>query len=510
MTAFKSKPQTTLNVRVPQEVKAELEVKAAAENLTLADYIRRHFQELLWAQRINVDSDTRVKVPNYWYPYTPQSGQPPFPPSPFGYSPPYPQSYPPNYPAPPSTSTDRMLESMRKFVELKMMKELFGGGSTPEAFLAAARKGWIPDKPEKDEFSFDKLMRYQMWQQNMDREMYRAQQQMELARRKGDAGEEKRAQDTLTNLMALSMQQNQAFLQQYMASQQQSNTAQQTLFTTALQSSRQADADAARSRSDMDVKLEGMRNQFWTGQLSNIQTLNALRVDNLMKEMERIRTEGGLTNQISKMVELRKDPVYKAAFDAAFGIKDETMIGKLIPQLKELGIDQFIGKVGGYLTGLIAKPPSIPTPPPATMPAPAPATLPAPLPPGAAPPPSTAPPTGVPSPFPTPALGTPLEALSLPAQSTQQLPQPVQPATPPKPLEFQAIPMAPPEVFTPKQPKQNVQALPPEATGYTNLDKSPTDNLVQIPMQITAEEPAETVAIPLPPPPNETGETNTE
>lgn len=45
-----------LTVRIPKEFKAELEVKAAAEGLTLVSYVRSHLIELSSSQRAIIDS----------------------------------------------------------------------------------------------------------------------------------------------------------------------------------------------------------------------------------------------------------------------------------------------------------------------------------------------------------------------------------------------------------------------------------------------------------------------
>jgi len=430
-------------VRIPQETKAELEAMAAAENVDLATFVRRHFNELLMESKISVDAGGgTLQVPN---PY----GQQPFP-----YVPSVPNqpSYPGYYPRGgygfrPPDAIDTMVNDMRKLVMVKLMKELLQGNQsmTPEQFLLAAQG----KKNGDDGFSWDKYMRFQMMTQQQDRAMMQAQQQLENARQRGDKGGENQAIQLMTALMANQSAQQQQFMQNFMAVQQTNQSAQTTLFNTALSTGQQRTADENQQRREYDQRMELLRTQMNTQNMTMVQAMNQQHVSHLTLEMERIRQEKpkDTIEQIAKLMELRKtSPVYKAAFDIAFGVTEESTIGKLIPQLKALGVDKLIEKVAATLGAAIMKP-KVPTP--SAIPAPTPITLP----PGQTRLPGLPPtPTGPQQP------AQRLEDLTLPG--TQKTPQT---------REYTPTPTPPETATQPQTTKPSV--LPESAIGYTNIDR---------------------------------------
>ena len=376
--------KTYINIRIDQAVKQRLEQIAAQEGLDLPNYLRKHYDELVKQGTIAPEDDVRIQNP-YINPY-PQ-GQSPYPPTVAPPTPPYPYAtgpygYPQQIVVP--DAMDQMINDMRKLVSVKMMKELLREEKTPEQFLASYQgKG----APAKDDFSMQDLLKYQMMMNTFESQKMTAQRELEMSREKGDKGGESRSLELITALTTAQMQQQQNFMQQFMLAQQNSQNVQQTLFTTALNTNREGENSARSERAEQDAKLEGIRNQMFQGQLNSTQQLSQVQLDFMNKEIERIRSEGGkkdILSQLNELLMLRSaNPVYKAAFDAAFGVKDEGGIGSLIPKLKELGVDKVIDKVAGVLTGIVTRPPAIPTPTP-TEAIPMPNGIPPPTPPTAA------------------------------------------------------------------------------------------------------------------------------
>jgi len=449
--------KAALHVSIPQEWKAELEVAAARENLSLPDYVRKHLAELTQSRKIYVDTGTGIRIANPWPEsfvadpqQTPPYMYPPYPSAPHQYRNPY---------SPPD-SIDVMVNDMRKLVMVKIMQELLQGRSSAEEFIRAAQ-GKIAGQ-KNDGFDMNTWMRYNMMQQQHERSMMQATQQLEMARSRGDKGAENQAIQLMTALMANQSAQQQQFMQNFMATQQSNQTAQQTLFTTALQTQRSADADARTQQKEWGAQIETVRNQMMTGQMQSLNQMNQMHVNHLQLEMERIRSDKpkDTLKQLDELIKLRTtSPVYKAAFDAATGVTSETMIGKLIPQLKELGVDKLIERIGGLLVGAAQKP-KIPEPGAPAIPSPTPITLPGAQSTGAVPP-------GIVTAPPQPP-GTPLENLRLPPAPGVATSQPAaQSAEPPK--EFSATPQPPETVTKPQTTGKTEQ--PESAIGYTNLSR---------------------------------------
>jgi len=351
---------------------------------------------------------------------------------------------------------------MRKLVMVKIMQELLQGRSSAEEFIRASQGKMSAQK--NDGFDMNAWMRYNMMQQQHERSMMQATQQLEMARSRGDKSGENQAIQLMTALMANQSAQQQQFMQNFMATQQTNQQAQQSLFTTALQTQRSSDADSRTQQREWDGKIEIVRNQMMAGQMQSLNQMNQMHVNHLQLEMERIRSDKpkDTLKQLDELIRLRStSPVYKAAFDAATGTTSETIIGKLIPQLKELGVDKLIDRIGGLLIGAVQKP-KIPEPGAPAIPSPTPITLP-----GGQPAPTGTVPPGIVTAPPQPP-GTPLENLRLPPAPNAPSQPPSQHAAPP-PKEFTATPQ-PPETVT--KPQSTVKTEQPEsAIGYTNLSR---------------------------------------
>lgn len=452
------KGSAKLQVRIPQQVKAELEARAAQVGMNLGDYIRQNVHQLLSEHKIQID-DPRMSVPNPYRPYSPAGfqTQPGYPYNPYMQQP---------------DALDQMVNEMRKLVMVQMMMKLLQGQTSAERFVQAYRGQHDGNGGGLD---FNKMMQWQMLQQQQDRsydrqqaqherQMMSAMQQLENARRTGDKPGESKAMELITALIAAQGTQSSQWLQQFMAQQQSQQAQQSNFFQAAMSVNKDQSAAARQSDREYDAKLETIRNQFFTSQNAMNTQLWQQQIGFLNQEMQRIRddkTKGPLT-QIAELLKMRDEsPVYKAAFDAAFGVKNESMIGQLIPQLKELGVDKLADRVGTFLIDLVKKP-RVPAPGPVGLPPPAPLIPP----PGGLPVPSPLqqmtggqPPTIIE--IPAPAPNTPLENLSLPP-ATSNTPKPE------KEPQFTATPK-PPAAVTKMQPPQTPK-LPENAIGYSNLD----------------------------------------
>jgi hypothetical protein len=381
--AAPGRPRSHINVRVDSAVKQRLEQQAAAEGLDLPNYLRKHYQEL--AQQGMIVPEENVSIPNpMGYPQTAPPGYVPpiMPPQQYGYPPPAYYYPPPQYATQPTgpDQLDIFVAEMRKLMLSqmmgKMMMDMQRGGATPED-VVRAYKG-----QEKDELSMQDIMKMQMVQAQIDKQyqqqMFQAQQQLENARNKGDKQGENQALQLLTALSTAQMQQQQNFMQQFMLAQQNAQATQQTLFTTALQTNRSSEDAARAERQIFQSQVENVRNDLFKTQLSGVESNNKLQVEYLKADLERIRNEKpkDVITQMGDLLNMRNtNPVYKAAFDAAFGIKDESGWASMIPKLKELGVDQVINKLTNVLGSVFVRPPSIPPP---TAPAPIPAPMPVP------------------------------------------------------------------------------------------------------------------------------------
>ena len=451
------RPKTYLNVRVDAAVKQQLEQLAASEGLDLPNYLRKHYQELVSKNMISPEEDIRIPNPvTNPYPY----GQP-YAPAPSNITPSYPYPYYPQmYPSPYATpvvapdAIDQAVNEMRKLVVFKMFKEILQEKGSPEDVIRAA-KG---DYKKSDDLSMQDIMKMQMLQAQIDKQYQQqtltAQQQLELARGKGDKAGENQALQLLTALSTAQMQQQQNFMQQFMLAQTNSANVQQTLFNTALQTNRASEDAARQERSEFQQQVENVRTDLAKTQIQSLQDTNKLNIDFLNRELERIRLEPhkDVITQLGELLNLRStNPVYKAAFDAAFGVK-EGGIGDLIPKLKELGVDKVIDKVASALSGLIVRPPpgAIPTPTP-------------PMPTGPTTPTGVSPTAQIPAPLPAPNPQE-LESLRLP------------------PTGNQPVPSGPP-------PSEVVAIEKPDNIGYSNLEafQGKSEEIVKVPTPIEQE-----------------------
>lgn len=480
------RPIAHINVRVPQEVKAELEALAAKENIQMAEYVRRHFQDLLLANKIAIadqsSTDARVQIPNPyfpndpppfqypWMPGQPIPAQPIYPGTPYGGYSPY------GYPAAPQPDAlDQMFNEMRKMFVAKMMMELMKGNSSSEDFIRAYR-GEMQQKPKEEDFSFEKMMKWQFFTQQQEREMQRAQNVLALAQSKGDKAGEQGAMSMITALIANQSAQAQTFLQQMMAVTQSSSAQQMNLFTVAMGQQRQTESEKYAATRETDQRIDAMRDQFQQAQLGFLQTLNQTHVDNLKMEMERIRNEKSKDTlaQISELLKLRQDPVYKAAFDAAFGVQNEGMLERLIPQLKDLGVGNILERVGTFLAGMVRRP-TVPSPGLPAIP-----SLPI---------------------VPVPATGQPTQAQTGPEKLEElQIPINVEtekPAAPQTQTTESIVAAAEKREFTATpEPPANLMAgevttSPENAIGYTNLEeeKKPNPQGASEPVPVVAPPP---------------------
>ena len=446
-----------LNVRIPQDMKAQLEAQAAAENLELADYLRKHLPELQARGMVRVEEEYPIPYQPYSVPASPAYA------SPYSYNP-YQQPYAPHVP----DAMDAMFNDMRKLVTVKIMADMLKGLSTPEDFVRTMQG---QKKSNDGGFDMGEYLKYSMIQAENDRRMMNLQMQVETAKARGDKTGEKGAMDAIAALMAANSQaqiaqstQAQNFLQQFMAVQQSNAQQQNTLFTTALQVQKSGELENRAQAQQFHSELGEVRGDLVKAQIDTITQVNTLQLQQLNQQMEQIRNEKAKDplTQIAALLELReKSPVYKAAFDAAFGVKEESMIGTLIPKLKELGVDKLIEKVAGTLGNLVMKPripspeitPSIPLPSPVT-------------------------------PLPTTCIhGIPYGQLCPQCQSMQQ------------PLEQLHLPIKPSSSQS-SQPTQTKSlesqftVKPENAIGYTNL--TPREEIVQV----SAPQPEVTIPLP--------------
>lgn len=442
-----SKPTSRLHARLDSDLKARLETIAAQAGVPFNKWLSQHLHELTQQYPGQITVEEGLDIP---MPYIPGQPTSPYPPMPYGYQPQYGQHY---YPQP--DALDQFINEMRKIAVAQLMMDLVKGKANLQDVMAAKA-----GESKKEEFSMKDMMQYTMMMGQLERQQAAQQQALELARSKGDKTGENNALNLLAALAQTQAAQQQNFMQQFMLAQQNSSNIQQTLFTTALATNRQTDEAARAERGETQVAMETLRQQMFTSQLSSTQQINQVQMDFMNKELARIQAESGkkdLLSQLNELLMLRQSsPIYKAAFDVAFGVKDEGGIGNLIPKLKEMGIDKVIDKVVTTISSLVVPPRGIP--PPTAIPPPTPGTIPGPL------------------PGPTPEE---LEKLHLPpagqtaipAQPAQALPSP----TPPIPQNTVPEPVK----QTPILPVVTEETVPLEDTiGYTNI--TPREEIVQI------------------------------
>ena len=454
----KMKPSSQVNFRMDSDLKLELERRALTENKNLSDYLRDHIMEIKQqfpGRIIEEFVAGPVQMPYSQYPYTPYNPQSPYP-----------------YQIDPMT---QMVQEMKQMWMAKMMADMITGRNSVESTYAAMRN---PDGAKKDDFDMNSFMKYQMIQSQLERQSMVAQQQLASARAAGDKGSENQAAQLIAQIAALQTQQSQNFMQLLVGLQTANSQTQTTLFNTALATNKENTVEARQQQSELSQQIEGVRNQLFTAQMTSLSEMNKMQVDNLSREIERIRNDksGDLMTQLQKIVELRKDPIYKAAFDVAWGIKEESAIGKLIPQLKELGMDKVAERILNFLGGMVARP-KIPSPAEAAA---------------------------IPPPLPITQPTQPLEQLKLPSFVPAATPTMPTGTMPPQPTQ-------PPTYYVPPQTQQSrpltetVPSVLPEAQiGYTNLSKPEAEETVTVEMPVTEEtpqspEPIETSATPTEP-----------
>lgn len=460
------RPRSYINIRVDTAVKAQLEQLAAAEGTDLVTYMRRHYMELIQKGAITPDEDIKILNPSV-YPQTAPPGY--IPPAQLQYQP-YPAYYAPNQfatqPVPPD-QMDIFLSEIRKLLVSQMMAKMLmeiqkGGGNSYEDMLRLYQLGQPPGAAAKksDDLSMQDIMKMNMVQAQIDRQWQQqqayAQQQLLNAQSKGDKQGESKALELITALTTAQMQQQQNFMTQFMVAQQNASNVQQTMFTTALAGSRAQDDARGQERNQFSQQLQGLQQTMTTVQIAGLERVNQIQVDFLKGDLERIKNEPrkDVIAQMGELLNMRNtNPVYKAAFDAAFGVK-EGGIGDILPKLKDLGVDKVIDKVVGLLGSLVTRP-AIPQP-----------TIPQPTMEG-----QQAIPLPGPMPQPTPEDLAKLSQTGLPQQL---VPRPTQQIVPiERPQEIISIEKPAGYTNLDRDAAGERIQLPTEAVGYTNLDRKP-------------------------------------
>ena len=440
--------KSSLHARINSDLKAKLEMRASQEGIPFNSWLSVHLDELLQQFPGQITVEEGLNIPN---PYGQIPAQPtsPYPPMPYGYQPQYGHYY--QQP----DALDQFINEMRKIAVAQLMMDLVKGKANVEDVMRAKA-----GESKKDDFSMKDMMQYTMMMNQLDKQQFSAQQALETAKARGDKSGENSALNLLAALAQTQAAQQQNFMQQFMLAQQNSSNIQQTLFTTALNTNRQTDEAARAERGETQAAMETLRQQMFTSQLTSTQQINQVQMDFMNKELARIQAESGkkdLLSQLNDLLMLRQSsPIYKAAFDAAFGVKDESGIGNLIPKLKEMGIDKVIDKVVTLASSALLPPRGIP--PPTAIPPPTPGAIPGPL------------------PGPTPEE---LEKLHLPPAGQTAIPaQPAQALPSPAPLIPQNT-VPEPVRQTPILPVVTEETVPLEdQIGYTNI--TPREEIVPI------------------------------
>ena len=449
-----TRPTAQVQFRMDAELKRELEGRAINEGKQFPEWLRDHIMELKqqYPGRIIEEVVTSpMNVPYSQYPYSSYNPQ-------YGY-------YPPQPPDP----MTQMVQEMKQMWMAKMMADMITGRNSVESTYAAMRN---PDGAKKDDFDMNSFMKYQMIQSQLERQSMVAQQQLASARAAGDKGSENQAAQLIAQIAALQTQQSQNFMQLLVGLQTANSQTQTTLFNTALATNKENTVEARQQQSELSQQIEGVRNQLFTAQMTSLSEMNKIQVDNLSREIERIRNDksGDMMTQLQKIVEMRKDPIMKAAFDAAWGIKEESAIGKLIPQLKELGMDKVAERILNFLGGMVARP-KIPSPAEA-------AAIPPPL----------------------PITPQSLESLKLPSltPTTQsptgtQITQSPTGTLPPQPTPPPTYYVPPSQTQQPRPLTETIPSVPPEdQMGYTNINRPEEEETVTVEMPETIETPPTT------------------
>ena len=434
-----SQPQESIRVNVHGKTKAGLEAAAAKDGLTLNEYVKNHLNELLVRGEALVDNKGDITIPNPWYPNNPPPG---YTKEKSSNVPQYPQGDP----------IDAFLWDLRQMWRMDMMMDMMKRNKTPQDYQEIMRmlqNRDLSSKKDNDDFSYDKMMKWQMMQNQMDRDAARLQQQIDIARSKGDTKGADSAMTAMSTLIAAQQAQNQNFMQQFGLMTQANQNAQTTLFNTALTANRDVESTNRQERTEYQRTLDATRDQFHNAQMEMMNRMNEQQLKWLELEMDRIREEKpkDILAQLQEIVSMREtSPIMKAAFDTAFGVQQESMIGKILPQLKEFGIDKVIQDIASAAKSIITRP-AVPPPKPVPIPTPISTPTPAPSPGGAQP--------TIPSPAPLieGQSSTALENLRLP-DIGQEAPQQTQQENPP------------PKTAKPPAPKPE----PDANIGYSNLE----------------------------------------
>jgi hypothetical protein len=356
------RPKQNIGIRMDTATKERLTQLAKAENISLKDYIQKYYTQLINSGQIQTDEEITIPNPNLNNPppYNPQPYYPGTVPGQPVYYPQQPQYYPqPQQQAPqlPLGELDLMLADFRKMYMVNMMARLMEGKENmKEVYEAATGKA----AGAKEEFTMNDMMKFQMMQQTMAAQQAQAERQLENARSHGDKAGENQALQLITALATSSNQQSQNFMTQFMTAMQMQQGTQTAMFQTALSTGRQSDDAARQERNQFSNEINNVRTQMTNVQMTALQESAKMQMGFMQTELERIRNEPkkDVIAQMGELLTMRNtNPVYKAAFDAAFGVKDEGGIGGMIPKLKELGVDKIIDTVVKVASGFLTRPP---------------------------------------------------------------------------------------------------------------------------------------------------------
>lgn len=359
MFVLSGKPRAKYYVKIDGAARPEIDRLANLENISTNEYVRRHIDDLLQKGWVFYDDSSRMQAPNIFYPDPPPravvaTDDAPNPPqdhymfSQRGYYNPYRVAPPPS-----RDELDDLVSTMKKMVTVKMMKGLIHGEVNPEHFAQA-----VTSRQAMDDISIEKLLKYKTLmnfnEPQKESEMTKLMQQYMIAQMTGDKG---KGDKTLEMMMAMFANQS--------AQAQIQSTNQNNLFANALNMQRETNEAKLASSEKVAQRTQDFQTQMANVSQGFMQQVFNMQIQQQKAEMERIRNDKSKSplDQLALLVSMRdSSPVYKAAFNAALGVKDESMVGKLLPQLKEWGVDKVVEKVGSALVGLAVKPPAPPAP----------------------------------------------------------------------------------------------------------------------------------------------------
>lgn len=432
-----SKPKTAdLHVRVDPDLMVTLQTFASSENKQVSDYVRDHLRELVekYPGRVIVEQDVPTPVP---YEYAPEYFDYPEATAPPAY--PYRRGRGYYIPRPaPKSQMDKMIEELTKMYQVKIMTELLQGKSNLEEYFRSVKGDGSGKKA--DSFDFNDLMKWQTLQNALAMQESKLQAQLEQARTRGDKSGENKLMEAILALQTMASQQSQQFLTQLMTQQQNQSQSQRDLFTVAIEAQKSMQTQSAQDHDKQEQRFLTLTNAFHQAQLQSAQQIGQIQLDQLRQELQRISVEKkDWIEKLDEFVQLRdKSPVYKAVFDHAFGVKEESTIGKILPQLKEMGLDRFLENIGKAVVNFVQRP-KIQPPTPMVQPRPQPTSPMMVIP----PPPEI---SGIPSTRPEEEEEKPLEELHLPPSPSERK----QPTT------------------TEEETPKSIHELPADV-GYTNL-----------------------------------------